>query len=62
MGGDLAAPINEKRALTEATLRGWMRDAVLGLEHLHAHNILHRDIKPENLLWDNRCQQASLNR
>jgi hypothetical protein len=44
-GGDLAAPINRKEHVPEALMRGWMRDAVLGLEHLHSYSILHRDIK-----------------
>ena len=49
-GGDLNRPIKCGEAVSEATLRGWMRDVVLGLEHLHSYNILHRDIKPENIL------------
>ena len=59
-GGDLAAPINRKEHVPEALMRGWMRDAVLGLEHLHAYNILHRDIKPENILWDAAHRRAKL--
>lgn len=27
---------------------------LLGLEHIHAKNILHRDIKPENLVFDEK--------
>jgi len=59
-GGDLAAPINRKEHVPEALMRGWMRDAVLGLEHLHSYSILHRDIKPENILWDAVHKRAKL--
>jgi len=32
------------------TARSYFRDALLGLEYIHAQNIVHRDMKPENLL------------
>jgi len=59
-GGDLAAPITRKEHVPEPLMRGWMRDAVLGLEHLHSYSILHRDIKPENILWDAANRRAKL--
>ena len=59
-GGDLSAPIKKKLFTTEDTLRMWMRDVVLGLEHLHNSGICHRDIKPENVLWDSKAKRAKL--
>ena len=38
----------------------WMRDVVLGLEHLHHSGVCHRDLKPENILWDASAQRAKL--
>ena len=59
-GGDLNYPITQKQTVTEDKMRRWMRDSVVGLEHLHSYNILHRDIKPENILWDEKNQMAKL--
>ena len=59
-GGDLSAPIKKKLFTSEDTLRMWMRDVVLGLEHLHNSGVCHRDLKPENVLWDSKAKRAKL--
>ena len=59
-GGDLAGPVEAKRVVPEDQLRVWMRDLVLGLEHLHNCGVCHRDIKPENVLWDPVSERAKL--
>lgn len=35
--------------LTEETIWEYLLDMVLGLKHIHMHNLLHLDIKPANL-------------
>jgi [calcium/calmodulin-dependent protein kinase] kinase len=59
-GGTLAEPIAKGQVSSEASLVRWMRDVVLGLEHLHHSGVVHRDLKPENLLWDKAAQRAKL--
>ena len=59
-GGTLGEPIAKGQASSEATLVRWMRDVVLGLEHLHHSGVVHRDLKPENILWDKAARRAKL--
>eukprot|EP00762_Andalucia_godoyi_P006692 ANDGO_06219.mRNA.1 putative serine/threonine-protein kinase DDB_G0279405 len=42
--------------LPEARVREMLQDILLGLEYLHANDVVHRDIKPENLLLDSRSR------
>ncbi|KAI8638243.1 kinase-like domain-containing protein [Parasitella parasitica] len=35
---------------TEEMARGYFKEMMLGIEYLHANDIVHRDIKPDNLL------------
>ena len=59
-GSTLAEPIAKGQVSSEETLVRWMRDIVLGLEHLHHSGVCHRDLKPENILWDAAGQRAKL--
>ncbi len=51
-GGDLRYQINKLRSFTESESKFFMGCLVLGLEVIHANEIIHRDIKPENLVLD----------
>ena len=59
-GGTLAEPIAKGHVSSEETLVRWMRDVVLGLEHLHHSGVCHRDLKPENILWNAASKRAKL--
>jgi serine/threonine protein kinase len=50
--GDLSDSIRKHGPCSEALLRSYARQILLGLSFLHSHNILHRDIKPANVLLD----------
>jgi serine/threonine-protein kinase len=54
-GTDLAKLIKQRGRLDVALACEYIRQAALGLQHLHEHGLVHRDIKPSNLL----LQQAA---
>ena len=51
-GGDLRYQINKITNFSENQSKFFMACLILGLEVIHANNIIHRDIKPENLVLD----------
>ena len=55
-GTDLDRLVKERGPLPVAEACDFLRQAALGLQHIHEHGLIHRDIKPSNLLvtTDNR--------
>ncbi|CAK9059827.1 Serine/threonine-protein kinase Nek5 (Never in mitosis A-related kinase 5) (NimA-related protein kinase 5) [Durusdinium trenchii] len=51
--GDLCRVVSEAqlahRALPEAAVLTWLRQTLLGLEHLHNQGVVHRDLKSSNI-------------
>jgi len=54
-GGELFDFIAERERLTEEEASFFIKQILLGVQHLHNHNVAHLDLKPENvmLLGDN---------
>lgn len=49
-GCDLARVLASRGPLPAVEACEWVRQAALGLQHLHDHGLIHRDVKPSNLL------------
>jgi serine/threonine protein kinase len=51
-GGELFFLLREEGQLSEKTVKFYIAQIILALEHLHSLGIVYRDLKPENLLLD----------
>jgi serine/threonine protein kinase len=49
-GADLAKLVSENGPLPIGEACDYVRQAALGLDHIHENGLIHRDIKPQNLL------------
>ena len=59
MEGSVGSLLLDEGPLHERTARKIIRDALCGLQELHASSVMHRDIKPDNLLLS-RDRRAKL--
>ena len=51
-GGDLYYWLQQQNTFSASRVQLYAAELVLGLEALHAHDVIYRDMKPENLLLD----------
>ncbi|KAG8340840.1 Protein tyrosine kinase Protein kinase domain [Trypanosoma vivax] len=54
-GGSIASIRNKAGVFSEAAMQRYVKMVLLGLLHLHKHNIVHRDIKGANVLLDEKA-------
>ena len=51
-GGEVSKLLKKRKRFSEWQIKFYTIQLILGLEYLHASNIMHRDLKLENLLLD----------
>ena len=51
-GGPLFYHLQQCHRFSEDRARFYIAEVIVGIGHLHEHNILYRDMKPENILLD----------
>jgi serine/threonine protein kinase len=56
-GTDLAALVKRSGPLAVEQARDFVRQAALGLQHIHERGLIHRDIKPSNLMLCGRVEE-----
>ncbi|OUC46028.1 kinase domain protein, partial [Trichinella nativa] len=49
-GGELFEHLSKKECLEEAEASAFVRQILLGLDHIHSKHIAHLDLKPENVM------------
>ncbi|XP_069713450.1 beta-adrenergic receptor kinase 1 isoform X2 [Phaenicophaeus curvirostris] len=51
-GGDLHYHLSQHGVFSEAEMRFYAAEIILGLEHMHSRFVVYRDLKPANILLD----------
>uniref|UniRef100_A0A8C5VYG0 G protein-coupled receptor kinase n=1 Tax=Microcebus murinus TaxID=30608 RepID=A0A8C5VYG0_MICMU len=51
-GGDLHYHLSQHGVFSEADMRFYAAEIILGLEHMHSRFVVYRDLKPANILLD----------
>ncbi|XP_042737964.1 beta-adrenergic receptor kinase 1 isoform X3 [Lagopus leucura] len=51
-GGDLHYHLSQHGVFSEAEMRFYASEIILGLEHMHSRFVVYRDLKPANILLD----------
>jgi serine/threonine-protein kinase len=57
-GGTLADRLRTGTPIPRPLALRWLREAAIGLDCAHEHDVVHRDVKPANLLLDGRGRLA----
>ncbi|GAB5357632.1 hypothetical protein AAMO2058_000390500 [Amorphochlora amoebiformis] len=62
LGGDLKFHLINEHRFSEDRARFYAAQVLLGLEHIHFHNVIYRDLKLENVLLDHHgnCRLSDL--
>jgi serine/threonine protein kinase len=51
-GGEMFFHLKNERRFPEERAKIYAAEIVMGLDHLHSHNIIYRDLKPENIILE----------
>ena len=59
-GGNLFSFVKKRRKLSEKISKFLFKQIILGLQHIHSHNIVHRDVKLENIIQNEEFSKKNI--